>query len=128
MNAQDLINLWESGADDAWKTAEILFKNKKYNHSLFFCHLALEKLLKGLIVERTGNHALPIHNLEKLAGDAGLKFNQEQITDLKEITSWNLEARYENIKQEFYKKATKEFTALWFVKAKEYFLWLKKQY
>lgn len=128
MTAKDLINYWKIGADDAWNTAEILFKNKKYNHCLFFCHLALEKLLKGLVFEKTDEHAPPIHDLQKLAQCVGLELSTIKRNELDEITTWNVKARYENIKQEFYKKADKEFTANWFTKAKELFLWLKKQF
>lgn len=128
MNAQDLIEYWKVGSDDAWKTAEILFNNKKYSHSLFFCHLAVEKIIKGLIAGKSEQDIPPIHNLVTLTELTGLQLNIKQQEELKEMTSWNVRARYDEIKFSFYKKATEEYTKLWFAKAKEYLLWFKKHY
>ena len=36
-----------------WAIAQKLFRSKDYGHSLFFCHLAIEKLLKAIIVAKT---------------------------------------------------------------------------
>ncbi len=46
---------------------------------------------------------------------------------LKEITTFNIRARYDNIKLEFYKKATREYTEKWFSTAKEGYQWLKEK-
>jgi|SRR3989338_3289208 len=128
MTKKDLISYWLTTADEDFETAEELFKLKKYHHSLFFCHTALERLLKGLIFKKTHSHALPIHNLVKLSQQAQLKLTPQIQLDFDEITTWNIRARYDNIKREFYKKATKEFTLIWLEKIKELFLWLKNQY
>lgn len=128
MTAKDLIKYWITGAENAWTTAEVLFKNKRYSDCLFFTHLALEKIIKGLIVQKTDEQPLPIHDLKKLARQTGLSLNSKQETDFDEMTTWNISARYDEIKFNFYKRATKEFAQNWFSKAKEYYLWLKKQY
>ncbi|MBI3384957.1 HEPN domain-containing protein [Candidatus Gottesmanbacteria bacterium] len=128
MTEKDLLHYYMTSAVDCWETAEALFKVKKYNHCLFFCHLALEKLIKGLVFKNTKNHALPIHKLGQLAAEANIKLSAQQILEFKEITSWNIKTRYDNIKFAFYKKATESFSRKWFVKAKGIFLWLKNQY
>jgi len=99
---------------------ELLF----FPQLFFFSHLFLEKALKALVVKRTGQHALPIHNLTRLAAYAKLKLSQKRKGELKEITSFNLEARYNSYKREFYKKATREFTKKWFKTCKEIYSWL----
>ena len=128
MTAKDLINYWKIGSADDLDTADKLIKAKKNHHALFFCQLAIEKLLKGLIFHKTNEHSLPIHNLIKLSEQAGLKLTTTRFNRLKEISSWNIQARYDNIKFEFYKKATEEFTALWFKKVKELYSWLLNQF
>jgi len=129
MTEKDLINYWQKTAADALKTAEGLFKLKRYHHCLFFCHLALEKLIKGLVFKKKKRHAPPIHNLKKLIiKHARVSLSPKQVKDFEEISSWNIRARYDNIKQEFYKKSTKQFTTVWFKKVKEYYKWLKNQY
>lgn len=128
MTEKDYLLYWLETAEEDLKTAEGLFKLGRYHHCLFFCHLALEKLIKGLVFKNTKEHALPIHNLVKLAQQAKLILIQSQQEDLKEITSWNIRARYDSIKREFYKKATKDFTTSWLSKVKKLYLWLKNQY
>ena len=71
---------------------------------------------------------MPIHDLVRLTQQATLSIDTLRKEQLKEITSWNINARYDDYKRKFYQKATKEFTAMWMKAAKELFLWLKKQY
>lgn len=122
------MHYWLKTAADDFDTAEKLIKAKKYHHGLFFCHLALEKLLKGLVFKSTQSHALPIHNLVRLAKQAGLSIGDTQINDFKEFTSWNIEARYDSYKFTFYKKATRKYALTWFKKVKEIYIWLQNQY
>ena len=128
MTKKEVLNYWLTTAQDDLETAETLIKAKKYHHALFFSHLALEKLIKGLVYKNTNNHPLPIHNLKRLATQAKLPFTVQQALDMKEMTSWNIEARYDDIKRKFYKKAAKEFTLRWWQKVKGLFQWLKNQY
>lgn len=128
MTQKDILKFWLIVAKDDLEAAESLIKAEKYHQCLFFCHLALEKLIKGLVYKKTKKHPLPIHNLLKLVYQAKIEISDNQKKDLEEISAWNIKARYDNIKREFYKKATKEFTQMWFGKVKKLFLWLKKQY
>lgn len=123
-----LVTYWRTSASEDWNTAEVLLRSHIYHYALFFCQLSLEKLLKGLTYKRTGEHPLPIHNLIKLADIAKLNYSDKQKELLKEITTWNIQARYDSYKREFYKKATQEFTVLWFTKVKELYLWLNDQF
>jgi HEPN domain-containing protein len=128
MTKNDVTNYWLDTAKDALKTAEDLFEDKRYNYSLFFCHLAIEKILKGLVFKQTSEHPLPIHNLSKIAQQSKIALSEDLQKNLNEITTWNIQARYDSIKRDFYKKATQEFAKTWLAKVKEIFLWLKNQY
>ena len=128
MTKTDVLDYWLTVATEDLETAEMLIRGKKYHHGLFFCHLALEKLIKGLVVKNNKAYPLPIHDLVKLALQAQLDAPHTTLDDLKEITTWNIKARYDTYKREFYRKATKEFTKKWYLKVKELFLWIKKQY
>lgn len=81
-----------------------------------------------MVVKKTGKHALPIHNLIRLAKDAKLKLPSEQERILEEINTFNVRARYNDYKLEFYKKATQEYTEKWYKHSVEVFKWLKKQF
>lgn len=125
MKVKEVVSFWLESAEDDFDTAKKLFAAKKYHHCLFFCHLFLEKALKALVVKKTGQHALPIHNLTGLAVQAELKLSQKRRKEFKEITGFNLEARYNSHKREFYKKATREFAKKWLKNCKETYLWTK---
>lgn len=128
MTAKDLISYWLTVSTEDLETAGELYKLERYHHCLFFCHMTLEKILKGLVYKNTHSHPFPIHDLVKLARQAGITLTVQMKKDLEEITTWNIKARYDSYKRDFYKKATKEFTVSWFKKVKELFSWLKKQY
>jgi len=126
MTEQDLIEFWKKSAESDLKVAQDNIKFGHYNWALFFFQLVLEKILKSLIVKRKGESSLPSHDLVKLASEAKMNLSEEQKQDFKEITSYNIEARYDDIKLSFYKKATKEYAEKWAQKCKEYYLWLKE--
>ncbi|KPJ55767.1 hypothetical protein AMJ49_06400 [Parcubacteria bacterium DG_74_2] len=127
MNIQKVINYWNKTAQYDFETAEFLFKGKRYPECLFFCHLMIEKTLKALVVERTKTHAPYIHQLVDLAKIAKIDLTEKQIDYLTEITQFNIAARYDAYKFDFYKRCTKNYTKKYFKISKELYLWLKKQ-
>ena len=103
---------------------ESLFSNGHYLWALFVGHLVVEKLLKAYYVKKKDISIPRIHNLTKLADMAGLEISYEQKLFLDEVTVFNLEARYPEHKQRFYKLATKEFTEDKIARIKEVRQWL----
>ncbi len=125
---QSQIDYWQSSAERNWKTALDLLKLKHYDACLFFCHLTLEKELKGLVVRKTHQVAPFGHNLEHFAKLAKLELEDQQILNLRTITTFNIAARYDEEKFAFYKRCTKEYTAKFLQVAKVLYLCLKKEY
>lgn len=128
MTLSDVTTYWQTSAKESLESAEILAHAKHFDHALFFCHLALEKILKGLVWKKTNNPPLPIHDLVKLTEQTKLEITARQREQLKEITTWNIEARYDSYKRDFYRKATQSFSLKWMAVAKELYLWIQKQY
>ena len=64
------IEYWKKTAEHDWNTAQALWRAKKYDACLFFCHLVAEKILKAAIVRKTEQYAAKIHNLVLLARSA----------------------------------------------------------
>lgn len=126
MTQNEAINYWIRSANRDRKTAKDLFKSGHYSWSLFVWQLVLERLLKAHIVKRN-KQVLPIHNLVKLAELAEIDLNKDLIKELTEITSFNLEARYDDYREQFYKKATKKFAKDWSEASERIYQWLKKQ-
>lgn len=77
-NEQKVIKYWFMASKQDFATAEILFKNKKYHHALFFCHLSIEKILKAIIVKATQKVPPLLHDLVRLAERAGINLSEKQ--------------------------------------------------
>jgi len=117
---------WTKASSQDYHTAELLFKNKKYHHALFFCHLSIEKLLKAKITHKTNSAPPYVHDLVRLAEKTGILFSEQLRNDFAEISTFNIQARYDDYKLSFYKKATRIFTKKYLIKTKEILTWLKK--
>jgi HEPN domain-containing protein len=114
MTQQESIKIWVDGYKDALDTAQKLFASKKFNHSLFFLHLAFEKLLKAIYVSKKDEAPPYTHDLVILAEKCSINVSEDQKNQLAEISEFNVSARYEDYKYQMYKKATEEYTTKWF--------------
>jgi HEPN domain-containing protein len=122
-----IINYWIESSDNNYQTMENLFSSKDYHWSLFMGHLVIEKLLKGIFVKTFNKHAVFTHDLLRLAEKCGLKLTKEQQDILDRITTFNINARYDDYKKNFYLLCTAEFTSGWIEKIKTLRLWLKEK-
>lgn len=113
MTEAEAVQAWKDSAVENLETAAELLKLGKKHHALFFLHLALEKILKGLHQYLKHQPSLYIHDLYKLAVEAGLEASEEEKVELDEISTFNVAARYDIFKQRLYSKATAEFTNKW---------------
>ena len=128
INTKEIIKYWKYHADYDLKTAEALFKSKRYPYCLFMCHLAMEKALKALVVKATGQHAPYTHDLVRLAKLSGVGPDEKQLNYLEKINEFNIEARYPEWQKEFYKKATKKYIEKYLKITKDIYLWLEKKF
>ena len=125
INVQEIKEYWLEEALEALNVAGHLYEKRDYSYSLFFGHLAIEKLLKGIFVLKKGEHAPHIHNLQRLAEMLAIKLTDDQKEKLITITRFNMESRYPDQKRNFRKKCTKQFTEIELKKIKDIFKWLK---
>lgn len=123
---QKIIQYWSIASKQDFETAIILFKNKKYHHALFFCHLSIEKILKALIIKSTREAPPFLHDLVRLAEKAGINLSVKVKNELVEIGTFNIEARYDDYKLSFYKKADKIFSSKYITMARKILKWLNK--
>lgn len=126
MDRNEIIEFWVTEANEAQAVARHLFEKKDYSYSLFFGHLAIEKFLKALFVQRTTEEEIPrSHNLLRLAKEAQLEISEDRQRDLVRITAFNLEARYPDYKMQFRKQCTRQFTEMEIATINEVLQWLK---
>ena len=124
---QKTVQYWIEGADYDLGVAEAMFEKGKYPYALFMGHLALEKLLKALVVKATRNHSPYTHSLPLLAEKTDMKIPQKTVRALARFMEFHFEARYPNDRKKFYRKCTKIFTTRNLQKMNEVFQWLKEQ-
>ena len=128
MTIAEHIRYWLDSAEHDWETAENLFTAKKYDWSLFIGHLVLEKILKAVFVQENNNKLPPkTHNLLRLAEQSRIELSEEQEMLLDRVSEFNIETRYPQYKNEFYKKCTSELAEEYFGKIKEMATWLKSR-
>jgi HEPN domain-containing protein len=102
-----------------------MFKARKYPYALFMGHLALEKLLKALVVNKKRAHAPFSHSLPYLLERSGIKMPGLMQVRLSEFMEFHVEARYPDASRAFYRKCTKGYTDGKFKEIKEVYKWIK---
>ena len=113
-------------SDEDFQTMLSLFDSKSYGWSLFLGHISIEKLLKAYYARKYKKHAPFTHNLYRLAELNTFELTDELSDMLDKITSFNLNARYDDYKREFYSSCTVEFTENWIEKIKTIRTWIKQ--
>ena len=128
MTQEEHIKYWLDSADHDFETANTLFSSGKYDWCLFICHLVLEKLIKAYYVKNNDNKIPPkTHNLVRLVQLAQMELEENHLLFLDEVNDFNIEVRYPEYKNEFYKTCTKDFTENYFNKVKEFYQWQKSR-
>lgn len=125
IDVEKVKRFWVEEAEESLLVAEHLVEKEDFSYALFFGHLALEKMIKGFCVGTRKEHAPPVHNLVRLAGLAGIEFDEETKKALVTITGFNIESRYPDFKRSFRSKCTQEFTNEQMGEIKRIFEWLR---
>jgi len=127
-NIDKIVQHWLDSADQNQDTMEHLIDSRDYSWALFLGHLVIEKTLKALYVKRHEKHAIFSHDLLRLANKIDLELTEEYEEWLDEITTFNLNAIYDNYKQDFYKLCTKDFSDMWLGRIEKLKIWLRNQF
>ena len=126
IDTDKIVKHWIETSDEDFNTMLTLFSSKSYAWALFLGHISTEKLLKALYVKKHQNHAPFTHNLYRLTELSSIEISEEYADWLDKITSFNLNARYDDYKREFYALCTEEFTKDWMDKIKNIRSWIKQ--
>jgi HEPN domain-containing protein len=118
------IKYWIKGSEDDLLTAEVLIREKRILHGLFFCHLVIEKAIKAHVVKVSGEVAPRSHNLIYLSEKADLKFDDETEIFLGILMKYQLQGRYPD-----YNPDLPDFLKVneYFQKTKTLLKWLKER-
>jgi HEPN domain-containing protein len=94
MDVRAQVDYWRRGAEEDMEVADELLEKGRLRHALFFGHLALEKMLKAHVTQRTADVPPRIHTLSRLAEIAGLTLPPEQQELIREFNVYHMEGRY----------------------------------
>lgn len=127
MDNINLMEYWLNSSEEDYNVMKYLYSGKKNSYCLFFGHLVIEKLLKGLYAKNNEENPYTIksHNLLALAEKCNLDLTDEQVEKLQIITQFNISARYDDYKESFNRKCTDEYTSEQIKNIKEVRTWLK---
>jgi len=126
INVDKIVKHWIDTSEDDFQTMLSLFESKSYGWSLFLGHITIEKLLKAFYVRKYRKHAPFTHNLYRLAELNEIKLTDQYSDWLDKITYFNLNARYDDYKREFYSLCTVDFAEDWIEKIKTISSWIKQ--
>jgi HEPN domain-containing protein len=124
---KEKVRYWLESSEDDWRVGRHLFEKGDYSYSLFFGHLAVEKILKAIYLDRLNDNPPFTHRLVYLAEKASLELPEEKLRLLEIVTDFNLEARYPDEKFSFKRKCTKKFTKKYLDEIGVIKKWLSKQ-
>jgi len=103
---------WIDTANYDIKTAEAMFKSKRFIYVVFMCHLAIEKMVKAVISAETEGLPPKSHSLLYLSDKALIKYPEDKQEFIEQLDNVSVVTRYpEDLKKmakEFNKNKTKE--------------------
>ncbi|NIR50173.1 HEPN domain-containing protein [candidate division KSB1 bacterium] len=126
MDIDKVARAWRRSSQEDLRVARSLHEKKHYAYCLFFCHLAVEKELKRIYLLRCKEMPPFIYNLIRIADECDLQLDNAVRKDLQELTTFNIKARYEIVKTQFHRKATKSYTEKWLRRTEQILELLKK--
>lgn len=94
INIGKQIEYWINSAKSDLDTAVLLIREARYTHGLFFCHLAIEKVLKAHVVKITRQVPPKTHNLIYLLDLTNLELKEKDEEFLGILMKYQLEGRY----------------------------------
>jgi HEPN domain-containing protein len=121
---EEHITYWRESAQHDMESSEIIFDSGRYDWCLFIGHLALEKILKAIFVDKNDNAMPPkIHNLVRLAEILEIELSEEQKLSLDRINDFNIQTRYPDYRLEFYKRCDAAYATAHLARIKEFYQW-----
>jgi len=85
---------WAERAHYDLDTAQAMFEAGRNLYVLFCCQQAVEKMLKALIVRRTGQFPPRVHQLMRLADAGSVRVDAQTAAFLRELSGYYIPTRY----------------------------------
>ena len=119
---------WLLQADYDMDTADYMLKGGRRVYGMFFCHLSIEKALKGLYHFRLGELPPKTHNLVLLLKAIGEMPPAPMMEFITQINEAHVAASYPDELQRFHAQYSKQNVATILKKGRKVLEWTKKQF
>jgi len=118
---------WLRQSDYDMDTADYMYKGGRYFYTVFMCHPAIEKSLKGLFYEKLRRIPPKSHSLVYLLNEAGIKPPERHGRFIIKLTEASIPTRYPEelarVQRDYTKSIVKDILA----GSKEVVAWIKGQ-
>jgi HEPN domain-containing protein len=126
MTKEEHISYWAKQVDEDFDCANVLYQANHFAQSLFWAHLALEKLTKALWVKKNEGNTPPfVHNLLRLITQTNEYFSDEQLQFINEMNTFQIKGRYPDYAESLEKTITKEICEEYLSETKKMILCLQ---
>jgi len=128
MTKEEHILYWSKQVEDDIDCAKVLFQANHYAQSLFWAHLALEKITKALWIKNNDGNTPPlVHNLLRLIILTKDEFTEDQLVFANEMNTFQIRGRYPDYAESLEQTITKEVCEEYLTKTQEMVLWLQEK-
>ena len=118
---------WVEDADYDLQSAKAMLESGRYFFVVFMCHLTIEKLLKAVIVEKTGTSPPRIHNLVGLAARCGLDIPDRHRQLVNQLDNMSVVTRYPDGRRQIADALTEERVNSMFSDTMEFAEWIRAE-
>lgn len=118
--------LWFDIAQEDEESARLLWENHRYGLAVFLYQQAVEKILKGYIVERQNKVPSKTHRIEDLVSEAGLDLKEIDNPDVAELSKAYIRVRYPDLNKQYFR--TRERSRPLVEMAEAVYLWVKNKF
>ena len=118
---------WFAQASYDYETAEYLFQGKRYIYTVFMCHLAIEKALKGLFSLSFDQEPPKTHNLTFFTTKMQQNLPETYAEFIFDINQASIPTRYPDNLSIMSTDYTAERVSLIMQNTKEVLSWIKQQ-
>ncbi len=119
---------WLKQADYDMDTAEFMCRGQRYFYAVFMCHLAVEKALKGLWLQKLQEAPPKTHNLIFLLDKMGINPDPQRGKVIAKLNEANIATRYPEDIEQMQRNYNQAVTCPILVETKDVLEWIKKQY
>lgn len=128
MTKEEHILYWAKQVEEDFDCANVLYQAKHFAQSLFWAHLALEKLSKALWIKTNEGISPPfVHNLLRLIIQTNEQFSEEQLQFINEMNAFQIKGRYPDYVESLEETVTKDICEEYLIKTKKMILCLQEK-